>query len=479
MKQTQTIVVDLDGTLTPTDTLYESIVLLIKNNPFIVFFLLSWLLKGIAYFKSKVAENCNLDMATLPYNLQLIEWLKEEKANGKKIVLCTAANERIASAVSEYLKIFDEVIASDISINLKSASKHEALENRFGNKGFDYAGNSKEDFDVWRSAHKAIVVNASKSFLKKVKAITVVSKIFPHQPIKPAHWRHMFRIHHWVKNLLLFVPLLAAHQFGDMQFFISLLIAFVSFSLCASAVYMVNDLLDLNNDRMHSRKRYRPFAAAVIPIKYGIVLIPIFIIMSFALAMVVGSNFFICLMSYFVLTILYSFYLKRFVLIDCLTLAGLYTIRIIAGNAAVTAPVSFWLLGFSAFIFLSLAFVKRYAELLSQEQEGHSESYGRGYILTDAKLLQTFGITAGYASVLVFALYVNSETVIKLYAQPELIWFAVPLVLFWINWIWIRAHRGEMYDDPIVFALKDRTSQLSAIFLICIFLFSAANFTIS
>ena len=470
MKSTQTLAVDLDGTLTLTDTLHESILMLIRNKPFFLFFLPFWLVRGIAFLKFKVAENCELDVTTLPYNLPFIDWLKEQKDNGRKIVLCSAANERVAIAVSEHLNLFDDVIASNMSINLKNVKKRKVLEDRFGDKGYDYAGNSKADIEVWAGAQKAIVVNASKLVLKEAQAVTNISKVFPHEVISLPHWRHVFRAHHWVKNLLLFVPLLAAHQFSNIHSLSSLLIAFVSFSLCASAVYILNDLLDLNNDRKHPRKRLRPFAAAVVPIKYGVVLIPILAIISLALGLMVGSSFIAWLIGYFALSSLYSLCLKRFILIDCLTLASLYIIRIFAGAAAVAILLSFWLLLFSAFIFVSLAFVKRYAELQVQEQAGNSVSYGRGYKTKDAPLVKTLGITAGYAAVIVLALYLNSETVVRLYAQPKIISFSVPIVLFWISWIWIQAHRGEMHDDPIVFALKDRTSQVLAICLTFVYL---------
>lgn len=470
MKSTQIIAVDLDGTLSITDTLHESVLKLVRKKPLVLFFLPIWLINGIAFLKFKVAESSGLDVTALPYNLLLIEWLKEQKASGKKIILCTGANQLIASAVSKHLKLFDDVIASDATNNLKSVEKRKELDNRFGYKCYDYVGNSKADIKVWAGANQAIVVNASKTVLKKAEAVTDVSKFFERQSINFSHWRHVFRLHHWIKNLLLFVPLLAAHQFGNIHSLNSLLIAFFSFSFCASSVYISNDLLDLDNDRKHPHKRYRPFASAVVPIQYGVVLIPIFAILSLVLGLSVGSGFTIWLISYFILTTAYSLYLKQFVLIDCLTLAGLYTLRIIAGTAAVSGTLSFWLLAFSAFIFLSLAFVKRYAELQLQDRTGNIDSYGRGYNIKDAPLVQSFGVTAGYAAVLVLALYLNGETVIKLYTQPELIWFAVPLVLFWVSWIWIKAHRGEMHDDPIVFALKDRISQISAICLSCLFL---------
>lgn len=380
-------------------------------------------------------------------------------------MLCTATNERIAHAVANHLQLFDEVIASDETTNIKSANKRKALEDRFGVKAYAYAGNSSADIEVWAGARQAIVVNASDAVAKKAAQLTEVAKTFPPSTITLSHWRRVFRVHQWLKNLLLFVPLFAAHQIGNIQSLYTIILAFISFSLCASAVYVANDLLDLESDRKHPRKRNRPFASAAIPIKVGVVLTPLFALASLALGLMVGTVFTTWLAVYFLLTCTYSLWLKRLVLVDCLTLAALYTLRIIAGAAAVAVTLSFWLLAFSVFFFLSLAFVKRYAELQVQARAGNSYAHGRGYVVTDAPLVQTLGITAGYTSVLVLALYLHSETVARLYRQPELIWFAVPLMLFWVSWVWMQAHRGEMHDDPIVFAIKDKSSLVVAVLI--------------
>ena len=364
------IAVDLDGTLTLTDTLHESVVALVRDNPLSLFALPFWLLQGKAAFKAKVADNVDLDVTTLPYNQAFIDWLKEERAAGKKIVLCTATNERIAHAVAEHLQLFDEVIASDSATNIKSGNKRKALEDRFGFKGYDYAGNSSADIEVWAGAAQAIVVNASDGIKDKATQAAPISKVFPPQAITLSHWRRVFRVHQWLKNALLFVPLLAAHQISNIQSLSTLILAFVSFSLCASAVYMANDLLDLDSDRKHPRKRNRPFAAACVPIYVGAVLAPVFAIASLLLGLMVDTAFTAWLVIYFLLTCAYSLWFKRLALIDCLTLAALYTLRIIAGAAAVAISLSFWLLAFSVFIFLSLAFVKRYAELQVQAQAG-------------------------------------------------------------------------------------------------------------
>jgi len=460
------IAVDLDGTLTLTDMLHESALCLLRDRPVNVLALPFWLLGGKAALKAKVADRVDLDVATLPYNSALIDWLKEERAAGKRIVLCTATDIRVAQAIADHLGLFDEVLASDGSTNNAGANKRAALEAKYGAKGYDYAGNSAADIAVWAGARQAIVVNATDAITKQATQVATVSKVFPPQPVTLSHWRRVFRVHQWLKNLLLFVPLLATHQISNIQSLSTLILAFASFSLCASAVYMANDLLDLESDRKHPRKRHRPFAAAAVPIKAGVLLAPLFAIASLVLGLVVGAAFTAWLVVYFLITCAYSLWLKRLALIDCLTLAALYTLRIIAGAAAVAIAVSFWLLAFSVFIFLSLAFVKRYAELQVHAGlgvGGNSHVHGRGYAVTDAPLVQTLGITAGYAAVLVLALYPHGETVVTLYTQPELIWFAVPLMIFWISWVWMKAHRGEMHDDPIVFAIKDKASLAVAV----------------
>lgn len=471
----QVIAVDLDGTVTLTDTLHESVLALVRNKPLFLFLLPFWLVKGIAFLKLKVAENCELDITTLPYNLPLIDWLKAQKARGKKIVLCTAANERVALAVSEHLKLFDDVIASDANTNLKSVNKRKALEDRFGDKGYDYAGNSSADIEVWVGACHAIVVNASRAVQTKATQVASVSRAFPSESVKFSDWRRALRVHQWLKNLLLFVPLLASHQFSNIQSLTTLVLAVISFSLCASSVYITNDLLDLESDRLHPRKKHRPFASAKLPIAIGAVIAALLIGLSISLAVMVGAEFLVVLLLYLLITMAYSLVLKRMVLVDCLTLATLYTIRIMAGAAAASLSPSFWLMAFSVFIFLSLAFVKRYAELIVQLQAGKSVAHGRGYEVSDASLLQTFGVSSGYISALVIALYMRSEDVVSLYAQPTAIWMVLPIILFWVSWVWLKAARGEMHDDPIVFAVKDKASLLVAALTAVVFVYAATG----
>jgi 4-hydroxybenzoate polyprenyltransferase/phosphoserine phosphatase len=461
----QVIAVDLDGTLVLTDTLHESLLLLVKQAFFLIFLLPIWLMQGKAAFKSKIAERVSLNPALLPFNQTLIDWLIEQRESGKKIVLTTAADQRIANAVAEHVGFFDQVLASDGTTNNASSNKSQLLDERFGPNNWDYVGNSKADLAVWKSANSAIVVNASAVVLQKAQQEGNVRLVLPATKVIALDWLKVTRLHQWLKNLLLFIPLLAAHQFGNLEALSTLVVAFISFSFCASAVYIANDLLDLDSDRQHPRKRHRPFASGVVPVHIGFILVPALALLSLVLALWVGHAFTAWLVFYFAVTTAYTLWLKKLVLVDCLTLAGLYTLRIIAGAAAVSVALSFWLLAFSVFIFLSLAFVKRFAELQAQADAGSNTAHGRGYLVSDQSLIQTLGVTAGYAAVLVLALYLHSDSVLTLYAQPELIWPAVPLMLFWVSWIWMKAHRGQMHDDPIVFAIKDKSS-LSVVALV-------------
>lgn len=459
------LVVDLDGTLIHTDLLHESLLYLLRIKPWLIFYLPFWLLNGKARLKSELSRAISFPVTSLPYNNELITYLLEQRNSGRKIILCTASHKILAQSVSDHLGIFDEVLASDKHINLAGFAKAKALNDRYGDKGFDYAGNSYADLAVWANAHRVIIVNGASSLVKKVNNLFVVEKIFPPPTAGFKSWIKVFRLHQWVKNVLIFMPAIAAHAAMSSDTWKNLTLAFLSFSLCASFVYVLNDLFDLESDRRHPRKRYRPFASGRVPIWIGAVLAPILILSSLLLAVDIGNSFLSWLLIYLALTSFYSWGLKRLVIVDVLMLAILYTLRIVAGAAAMDIPLSFWILAFSIFLFLSLAFIKRDAELRSHDGRGQ-QLHGRGYITSDASLIQQFGVSSGYAAVLVLAFYINSDNVVRLYRVPEMIWGAVPLLLWWLSWMWFRANRGLMHDDPIVFAIKDKTSLfIGALFL--------------
>ena len=469
------LVVDLDGTLVMTDLLHESAVKLLRNQLFLLPVVLLKLTGGKAAVKQYIADRVELTPETLPYNNELLNWLREERGRGRELILCTASNRKFADKVAAFLDIFDHVMASDEGTNLGGEQKARALCERFGAGGFDYAGNSRADLPIWECAAEAIVVNASDGLARRVAASSSVAKSFPRPRCGLAGWARALRLQQWLKNLLLFAPVLAAHRLVDIQAMTVLVMAFLSFSLLASATYLFNDLLDLDSDRLHPRKRRRPLAAGLIPVSVGLMVPPLLITASFVLACQVTVNFVYCLLSYLLLTVCYSWFLKRYILLDCITLAVLYTLRIVAGAAAIGMGLSFWLLAFSAFLFLSLAFVKRYAELEVQLLEGREKAHGRGYLTTDASILQNLGISAGYAAALVLSLYLNSEQVLVLYSTPELVWGAVLILLYWISWMWMQAHRGHMHDDPLVFAIKDRTSLVSGALFLLVLLLGTVN----
>ncbi|MDX2346897.1 MAG: UbiA family prenyltransferase [Legionella sp.] len=363
------LVVDLDGTLIHTDMLHESAFQGVGHNPLSLLKFPYWLSQGKTKLKMQLAHRSNINPELLPYNHTFLKWLIEQKEKGRQLILCTASHTSFANGVAEHLNIFSEVIASSPSNNLSGENKAHLLESRFGHAGFDYAGNAPCDIAVWKRARHAILVNTSSKTTKKAHNLGNVEISFPN--IKPTLtvYNKALRTHQWVKNLLLFIPMIAAHQFTEPHIWMTLIFAFFAFSLCASSVYIMNDLLDLENDRQHPRKCKRPFAAGKIPVWVGVLLTPLLLATSFGAAYLIGPAFSAALLCYFLITCAYSWGLKRLVLVDCITLAMLYTMRIIAGAAASYHILTFWLLAFSVFLFLSLAFVKRYVELITQLQK--------------------------------------------------------------------------------------------------------------
>jgi len=458
--------VDLDGSLIRSDMLHESSIIFAKNKPWHVVAIPGWLLRGKAHLKQKIAAVADVDVQLLPYNDELLDWLKTERASGRKLILCTASDAKYAQAVAAHLELFDDVMASDGSTNLSAGNKAAALVARFGDKGFDYVGNSSADLAVWAQANRAIVVG-DKHLSDKAAHVSIVERtIIPARAARAKIWMRALRVHQWLKNLLVFLPLLGAHRWLDSEAITNSALAFLSFSLCASAVYLLNDLLDLESDRRHPRKKSRPFAAGTLSIPSGIAVSAALFFGALCIAALLGQSFLFWLLAYAALTTTYSFLLKQFPLVDCLSLAALYTLRIIAGGSAIDQPLSFWLLAFSLFLFLSLAFIKRYAELLSGIKAGKNSAHGRGYIADDLQLLQSIGLASGFSATLVMALYLNSAEVAHLYHHPQILWLTMPVLLFWTSWMWLKASRDQMHDDPVVFAIEDRASLIAgAIFI--------------
>lgn len=449
------LVVDLDGTLICADLLHESTLGLLRQDPIAALRMPWWLQRGRAALKHEIAQRVTLDVETLPYHTGLLEWLKTQRAAGRRLVLCTASNERYAQQVAAHLALFDEVIASDATVNVSAQRKAQMLVARFGAKGFDYAGNSADDLQVWPHARKAIVVNAKSSVAAEARQRFEVAAAWPPVKAGARGLLRAMRLHQWMKNLLLLLPLAGAYQLGDVHLLGQALVAFLAFGLCASSVYVLNDLMDLASDRAHPRKRLRPFASGLLSVPQGLVFSAVLLAGSVVLALASRPAFQAALALYFAMTLAYTFVLKQRVIVDCVTLGGLYTIRIVAGWCAVGLPPSFWLLAFSLFLFLSLAFVKRFSELQLMVKMGRAETRGRGYIASDLPIVLSMGIAAGFGSVLLLALYINGDTVLRSYTRLELLWCTVPVHLYWVSRMWMQAQRGNMHDDPVVFALRD------------------------
>lgn len=458
-QDSKVLAVDLDGTLIKSDLLLESFMLLIRNNPLNMIFAIFWLLKGKAYLKARIAAQVDIPVELLPFNSEVVGYLEEQKASGRKLVLATASHRKFATQVAEHTGLFDQVFATEGDINLSGSKKRDALIEQYGEKGFVYAGNEAVDLDVWSHSAAAVVVGPLELAQQARGKCGLEKHINSEKPSAKVILKAL-RVHQWVKNALIFVPLVTAHQIQNPHGFTLALLGFIAFSLCASSVYFLNDMLDLNDDRRHATKCKRPFAAGTLPLLYGVLGAPVLLLIALLLCIFLPFEFFVVLLAYYILTLAYSFRLKRVVMVDVIALASLYTVRIIAGAAAVGVALSFWLLSFSIFVFLSLAIIKRYTELLKLRATSKTKALGRGYQVEDLELLSSLGGASGYISVLVLALYINSPDVKGMYDNPVMMWPACLVMLYWISRIWIIAHRGNMDDDPIVFALKDKASVL-------------------
>ena len=448
------VCVDLDGTLIVGDLFWEGLIALLKRSPLIVLVLPIWLARGRAYFKRQVAERTGLKPETLTYRDELLEYLHSERLAGTELVLATASDERYADRVAAHLGLFSSVIASDGSANLSGRAKAARLVRRYGEGGFEYVGNDWADLATWRLAAKATVVSAPRRLVARVRRHGI-----NHQVLNPrggglsAVWRAL-RVHHWSKNVLVFLPLLGAHEVLRIDLFGLSLLTCAALSLCASAVYVLNDLCDLQADRAHPDKRTRPFASGDLSVPTGIGLAVVLLSGAFGLAFVAHSWIVAAVLLVYVLAnAAYSLRLKREPVADVFVLAGFYVLRIVAGSAATGIPLSNWLLGFALFFFLSLAFVKRYVELTSS---GHMP--GRAYTLDDERWMHAIGTSSGYMAVLVLALYVNAPEVTALYSRPKTLLILGPLLLYWLTRMWLRAGRSLVKHDPVLDALKDRVS---------------------
>ena len=453
--------VDLDGTLLATDLLHESSLQLLRSSPLTALKIPAWLLRGKAFMKRRVAERIELDPSVLPYRAEMIGAIQQAREQGRRVVLATASDELLAKAVARHLGLFDHVLASDGLANLSGQRKLDAIRVDAAGHPFSYAGNDRKDLKVWQGAQGAIVVSNSQDLRQRVGKLAPIER---HVGVPKATLRNFvygLRMHQWVKNLLVFLPLLPIIDSVTQSMMLRAVSMFFAFSLCASAMYVFNDLLDLEADRHHHRKKNRPFASGVIRIAQAV---PLSLGLLFAGALLAVATLPLlavaALVCYMLLTTAYSALLKRRMLVDVFALAMLYTLRILAGSAATEVEPSFWLLGFSMFMFLSLALAKRYVEVRELREHSQSPVKGRAYIADDSVFVMASGIASGQLSILTLSLYLNDPTVAQRYSHPYGLWLLCPLLLYWLVRIWLKANRGQLHDDPVVFAATDRISQV-------------------
>lgn len=468
--------VDCDGTLIHADLLFESFVLLFKLHFWKALCVPFWLLRdGKAATKLRIATLVAVDVAVLPYCAEVLAYIDAARSAGRRVVLATASAQRYADAIAAHLGCFDQVIATNGARNLSSANKAAELNAAFGAGGYEYLGNSGDDIAVWRDAGAIAVANANAAVLRGARALGPARVVAGGAGSLARAAVKSLRLHQWIKNVLIWVPLAMAHRLAEPALLSQAGLAFLCFGLCASSVYVLNDLLDIEADRHHHRKKNRPLASGMLPIPLAVVLLTACLALSIALLLLLPPLFAAIMAVYYLTTLAYSFRLKRQVGVDVMLLSGLYTIRILAGAAATAIVPSFWLLSFSIFIFLSLALVKRYAEMKAVEAKAGRKTSGRGYTTDDLPVLLALGAASGFAAVQVLALYINSAEVNTLYRHPQLLWLIMPAMLYWITRVWLKTHRGEMHDDPVVFAAKDWQSLLIGGFIFCVAFAASLN----
>jgi 4-hydroxybenzoate polyprenyltransferase/phosphoserine phosphatase len=458
----EVLFVDLDGTLIQTDLLHESLVIMSRKSIGLLLRTILRLRHGRAAFKRAVSEAVTPEISMLPFRTEILDFISEQRLQGRKVILATAADSMWAQRVADELGVFDGFLASDGAHNLKGTAKLEAIqafcrEHRYAQ--FDYIGNSYVDLPIWRKAQGVYLVAPSASLMTEVRKFSEPAGILGIWKTPTRSALSSLRPQQWCKNILVFVPLVASHKVFTFPIAKAAAMAFVCFCFCASAVYVLNDLADMSADRRHPTKRKRPFASGALPISWGLPLAGGLLILGFALSgLTLPAGFSVALAVYFVTTCAYSFHAKRIAMLDVLILAGLYTIRVFAGGIATAIVISEWLAAFCMFLFVSLAFAKRYAELERLLRDNEEPASGRGYRVSDIALIESMGTASGYIAVLVLALYVTSEQMKTLYSNQWPLLLVCPVLMYWISRVWIKAKRGELSEDPIVFALQDRIS---------------------
>jgi 4-hydroxybenzoate polyprenyltransferase/phosphoserine phosphatase len=465
------LVVDLDGTLVRSDLLIETAFSELGRRPQSLLDMVSALLHGKAALKHRLAEPVDFDPATLPYDDEVIARIRQASADGRPVYLASASNRRLVAAIADHLGIFTGWFASDETTNLAGDAKAQRLVDAFGERGFDYIGNDAADLPVWARAGKAIAIRTPTGVARKLTHVSADIEHLQHARPTWRTWAKLIRVHQFAKNALVFLPLLTAHRF-EWDAFAQAGLAFVAFCLCASSVYVLNDLVDLQEDRRHRSKCHRPLACGAVPLMHGLVAVPLLFLSAILVASQVSLPFLGVLLGYFAITTAYSFVLKRKMLIDVMTLATLYSVRVFGGAVAIEVVVSQWLLAFCMSLFVSLALMKRYVELAARFDAKMPDPSNRDYRTGDLEVVSALAAAAGFNAVTVFALYISSDAVHQLYSRPAVLWLVCPVLIYWIGRALMLAHRRLMDDDPVVFALKDRASLFTMVTVVAIIAFA-------
>lgn len=462
--QSVPLCVDLDGTLIRSDLLHESLLALLRRNPFYALLLPLWVMRGRAYLKRQIAHRVRINPASLPFNEEFVQFLSEEKKIGRRLILTTASDILLAREIAGFLGLFDDVLGSDGKINLKGEAKRDAIQEMMGGGGYDYAGDSLNDMPVWEAARNGVVVRPSRSLLARVQSATVLHRVFDEKPPLAPLLLAALRPYRWVKNLLIFLPFVASLEIARSGLPVSALLAFIAFSLCASGVYVLNDLLDLTEDRAHPARRLRPFASGELQLIWAPVLMAALLGGSAAITLFLPEPFQGAILLYFSLATAYSAYFKKILLVDIFFLAGIYMIRVLAGHAVGGFTISPWMISFSIFLLFSLALLRRHGELHFLRERLRMTPQGDNYQTHDVEPLAGIGIASGLLSTLVIALYAGSPAAAALYERPQALYFVCAAILYWISRLWIIASRGRIEGDPLVFAVKDQASWFAAAF---------------
>lgn len=472
--------VDLDGTLIATDLLHESALKLVRADPAALPRLPGWLLQGKARLKREIAQRVELDVAALPYREEVLALIRQARAEGRRVVLATASDARLAQEVAQHLGLFDGVIASDGTHNFRGRDKLAAIQadaREHGDGSFAYAGDRRVDLPIWRETAQAVLITRSASLESAARAVAPVGAVIRPPRARLLDVLYGLRLHQWLKNVLIALPLLpmlpAISQLSAAQL-LNVPLAMLAFSLMASAIYVVNDLLDLEADRRHVRKRHRPFASGLISIPAAMSLGGGLFAGSLVLALTtLPHRFTACLLVYMALSLSYSLRLKRRAVLDVCVLAILYTLRIVAGAAALGVPLSLWIFSFSVFLFLSLAFAKRYVEIAMTLPTDTAALRSRGYLIGDQTFVIAAGTAAGQLAVVVLLLYLNDPLTAQRFRHPEYLWVLGPMLLFWLLRLWLKANRRNLHDDPVVFAARDWVSRVIVVATVLLIWLSA------